>query len=72
MSQKHTPDYWRDAARKITAHAHNHPRVHVSDVGKALSITGRQSIMNAINKMIELNVMYFEQDGEHKEYYLND
>ena len=70
MTAKHTPEYWRDIAKKIqvlTPH-----RVLLKDVGAVLNVTGKRSIMNAIDKMIEANVMYFEQDGKRKEYYLND
>ena len=70
MSAKHTPEYWRDAVKKIRATTPH--RVLLKDVGRALDITGRQSIMNAISVMLELNVIYFEQDGDKREYYLND
>ena len=71
MTKRHTPEYWREVAQKIQAIT---PRrvLHVKDIGAALGIIGTQSIMNAINKMIELNIMYAEQNGKRKEYYLND
>lgn len=70
MSPKHTPEHWREAARKISDHAAYRQRIHISDVGEALEISGRQSIMNAIEKMVELNVMYFEIVKQRKEYFL--
>jgi DNA-binding MarR family transcriptional regulator len=64
-----TTEHWQKQAEKLRE-LHNRPPLRVRDVQDVLGYHSTQAALHAIDKMIELGLVEFEQRGARKEYYL--